>query len=62
VFARAGHAAGFAFPYDAAPADGLGGTAVENSMAETAAWHDALLFLASMTRIPVAAAHAVAQF
>jgi pimeloyl-ACP methyl ester carboxylesterase len=47
VFAGAGHAAGFAFPYDAAPADGLGGTPVANSAAETAAWHDALEFLAS---------------
>jgi pimeloyl-ACP methyl ester carboxylesterase len=48
VFAGAGHAAGFAFPYDAAPADGLGGTQVANSTAETAAWHDALAFLASV--------------
>jgi dienelactone hydrolase len=47
VFAGAGHAAGFAFPYDAAPADGLGGTPVANSAAETAAWHDALAFLAA---------------
>lgn len=46
VFAGAGHAAGFAFPYDAAPAGGLGGTPVANSAAETAAWHDALAFLA----------------
>lgn len=46
VLARAGHAAGFAFRYDAAPADRLGGTPVGNSMAETAACHVVLSFLA----------------
>jgi len=51
VFAGAGHAAGFAFPYDAAAADGLGGTPVANSAAETAAWHDALAFLSSADRL-----------
>jgi dienelactone hydrolase len=51
VFAGAGHAAGFAFPYDAAPVGGLGGTPVANSIAETAAWHDALTFLASVDRL-----------
>jgi dienelactone hydrolase len=52
-FAGAGHVAGFAMPYDAGPAriaEGrdvldVGGTPVVNSMAETAAWRDALAFL-----------------
>jgi dienelactone hydrolase len=56
-FAGAGHVAGFAMPYDAGPARiaegrdilNVGGTPVANSMAETAAWRDALAFLSQLS-------------
>jgi dienelactone hydrolase len=56
-FAGAGHVAGFAMPYDAGPASitegrdllRVGGTPVINSMAETAAWRDALAFLSQLS-------------
>jgi dienelactone hydrolase len=55
--AGAGHMAGFAMPYDDGPAEitegrdafNAGGTPVINSMAETAAWRDALAFLSRLS-------------
>jgi hypothetical protein len=54
TFPAAGHEAGAAFPYDAASQDGLGGTPVADSAAETQAWNDILSFLAKLTTVPPA--------
>jgi pimeloyl-ACP methyl ester carboxylesterase len=54
LLAGAGHAAGLAFPCDAASTAGLGGTRIATSAAETVACHAVLRFLATAGRYRVA--------